>query len=721
MASSQGPPGSKPGPGHGKAKTRRSKRIAALAKQQKNEAIRKVAKLELQQALGDEKAEHDATKAVASRLRLQHNDLVTRLDEAETAVANAESRAWNSEREIVKLQESLSVSRQVAQNNEAYIGLMAGQNQQLEEANARIVARTAGREGELRREVEVMENRSRQLEQSLSKAYKDVEEYGVLFQKNTEDWAELVKFLDEHKAEDGDRIQELRASVVENYNAMDCFQDEANKLFQAAEVRIARNRLRSVKAAKRASLNRVQWDGQVSRPSPRSSSKESLHRSSLFSESPESDSDSSPNPGDFAHVGIQHEGLSPPCLVEDARTVPTRRRTPRDSYIELANDQGSLISLAPLVHDIQGGFATFNINRICRCPELACGGHGFDLGWDRHLYNNQGWGSYKEQIAHDSSSPEATDNESSLGRSWSIPSLSSDPTSLSGSNLSNLSFESWNYAQEQQEPIRIDQPRTEIDWSRLKSSSGYYEHLSHEYTPTLNTSRKRVRLAPPPSDPCSDIEDEELASIEPTDCEIPPSLLNTQIVNNDLTVGNWQGNSILRSKAIQTDKALLPAHSENLGASSSQALAVTPNGPLGAGGKLRSLSAGDLPQVLSGEGGAAFERMPGSWPLEVISHADVNPRIALELADAASQLFSVSIKKLLHLMNPAHPQCIVYPGLMVLWIWQTYEDHVEWKRWERANSFTQQLRSRYALQIDWVDSVGYGVSQWLAFDRASFG
>jgi hypothetical protein len=58
---------------------------------------------------------------------------------------------------------------------------------------------------------------------------------------------------------------------------------------------------------------------------------------------------------------------------------------------------------------------------------------------------------------------------------------------------------------------------------------------------------------------------------------------------------------------------------------------------------------------------------------------------------------------------------------MALWIWQAYENHVEWKRWEKANSFAQQLRSQYAFQIGWVDSVGYGVSQWLAFDRTLFG
>lgn len=93
MASSQAPVGPEPKPG-----PRRNKRTIALAKQQKKELMKQIAKLELHRELGDEKAEHDATKAMANELRLQHKDLVIRLDEAETAVANAESRAWTARR-----------------------------------------------------------------------------------------------------------------------------------------------------------------------------------------------------------------------------------------------------------------------------------------------------------------------------------------------------------------------------------------------------------------------------------------------------------------------------------------------------------------------------------------------------------------------------------------------------------------------------------------------
>src|SRR5205807_1411440 len=108
----------------------------------------------------------------------------------------------------------------------------------------------------------------------------------------------------------------------------------------------------------------------------------------------------------------------------------------------------------------------------------------------------------------------------------------------------------------------------------------------------------------------------------------------------------------------------LLAHPDNLAASSLQALAVTLKGPLGAKAKKRTLSVGDLPR-LSG-GGATLKRMPGSWPLEAISHADVNPVVASEVVDALWQLPRAPIEKLLRLLDPAHPQCIVYPGLMAL-------------------------------------------------------
>jgi hypothetical protein len=580
MLTTDHPEGSKPSAAQRKAKSQRRKRTAALAKQQKDEHLKRLSQLELHQALADERTEHDATKANDSRLRLEHNDLVTRLDDAETAVANAESRAWQSEREIIKLQEALSASRVGAQNNETWIELIAEQNQQLEAANARLAARSAIREGELHGEIEQMEMRARRLEQSLSIAYKDVEECGVLFQKNTEDWAELVGFLEKHKSQDGERIQKLRGLVMEYSSAVEYFEDEVNKLIQAAEVRIARNRLRRDKQAGR---DGVQWDSQVWRRDFNSSSEENLHRS-----------------------------------FTDGR-----------------------------------------------------------------------------------SSPDA-DYERFPGSSWSVPGSSSESTGVSGSRISNLSSESRSYVQGQQSPTGLDRPRH-------APSPAYFEHFSG-YIPTLNTSRKRIRIAPP----MADSKQGPVSSNDTTDYEVP------------------QSNSIIReseSKGIQTDNAPLLARQDNL-AASLRALVTAPKGPLSPGGKPRSLSVGDLPWIPATKAASPFERMPGSWPHEAIPNAEVNPEIASEIAHGALRLFRASIEnavpigfKLLNLLTPSHPQCIVYPGLMALWMWQTYEQHVEWKRWERANEryMVQQLRNQYASQAGWVDSVGFGLSQWLAFDRSSFG
>lgn len=784
MASSHRPGGSKPSSGQGKARTRRSKRTAALSKQQKEEILRRIAQLELHQAYGDERAEHDATKAVASRLRLQHNDLVTRLDEAETAVARTESRAYENEKEIIKLQESLSKSRMGAQNNEAWIEVLADENQRLEEANARMVARTAMREGEMNLEIEVMEERARQLEKSLSIAYKDVGEYGILFQKNSEDWAELGRFLGEHMSENNERIQELQRSVLEYSNSMDHFHDKINMLFQAAEVRIAHNRLRRDKTAISAGLQGDQWDSQLSRPGSGMSS-ENPHHSLMLLGSPDSDSDSSSDSWNPTYTGLSFEeciesnkhDLSP-HRIGNARKFPDRNSS--DAELEFANDEPeSLDYLAPLAENIQKGFAMFNApgkrrsSGSARSDDLNSYSdfrddhdptrmyEHFVKDWkengfispdlEGHAYSNKGWGRSLEQMLADRiSSPEETDSESSPGESWSIPS-SADPKSLSGSRLSNRSFESWNYIRAQNSPLKSMHKRRGSDRSGLDSLPVQYEHLSNGYIPPFNISRKRIRVAPPPrdsntgdgdeaNDPSADSPDvDSQASIEATDCEVPQSASDTWTSNDDRTqstfpVDQRQGISIVgesESKGIQTDDDPLLARLENLAASSAQSLVLAPRGPpLSPRGKLRSLSVGDLPRILAADGATLFKRMPGSWPREVISHADVKPISASEIAEAVLKMFKASVEnavlvgiKLLHLLNPMHPKCIVYPGIMGLWLWQAYEEYMEWKRWERANEryFVQQLRNRYASQAGWVDSMGFGLSQWLAFDRSSFG
>jgi predicted nucleic acid-binding Zn-ribbon protein len=786
MASSRRPEGN-PGSGHGKARTWRSKRTAALAKKQKDEVLRRIPQLELHQAYGDERAEHDATKATASRLRLEHNDLVKRLDEAETAVAATESRAWENEKQIIALQETLSKSRMGAQNSEAWIELIADENQRLEEANARMVARTAVREDELKQEIGLMEERARQLERSLSIAYKDVEEYGVLFQKHTEDWAELGRFLDEHMSEDNEQIQELRRSVMEYSNSMDHFHGEINKLFQAAEVRIARNRLRRPKTERSTGLEGSQWDNQISRPGFGLSS-ENLEHSLMLVESPDSDSDSSSSQGNSTYTVLpceehieSHGPYTPPRKIGHARRDPVPTNS-SDAELEFANDElkslESLESLAPLVDDIQNGLAMFNAIEKRPSLESACGDEAnpglnlkrdhdqicmykhFVQDWeensfisqnlDGNPYSNEGRGRFWEQMLADGiSAPEDTESQSSLGESSSILS-STDPTSLSGSRLSNLRFRSWNRVQGRQSPLQIVQERRGIDKSRLESLPVHYESLSNGYIPPLNTSRKRIRLAPPPPDPISGADDEAhdlsaansdvgvQANIEATACEVPQGTSDTWILNDDgtqrsFTVDQRQRSSIVgtnESKGIQTDDDPLLARLDNLAASSSQALVVWAKGPLSPRGKLRSLSVGDLPRIIAAKEGTSLERMPGSWPREIISHADVKPIKASEIADAALQMFKASVEnvipvgiKFLHLLDPAHPNCIVYPGLMVLWLWQIYEEHVEWKRWDRTNEryFAQQLRNRYASQAGWVDSMGFGLSQWLAFDRSSFG
>lgn len=753
--------------------------------------MKRISQLEFQEAFSDEKAEHDSTKAIASRLRLEHNDLVTRLDEAETAVANAESRAWKSEREIIKLQESLSRSKLGAQNTEAWMELMAEENQQLEEANSRIVARNIMREGELIQEIELMEERAQSLEQSLTIAYKDVEEYGALFQKNTEDWAELVNFLDKHKSEDGERIQELRRSVMEYSNAMEGVHDEVNKLIQAAEVRIARNRLRQDKAASRAVSKSVEWDSQISRASVRSSSEGTIRGSLPLLGSPDFDSDSSLGIGEFARMSIlcerQNERSGRYISLSQIASDTGGLMASSDKYLGDFKDRlQSLDTLAPLADNIQGGFTLFDVNGTCRSPESTLRSsfnsdadtkddrdqdrmfRSFLQDWERdrfigqaserHPYNGRGREKSWDQITDGASSPEGTDGDSDMGVIWSIPSLP-EPTSLSNSHLSNLSFESWTFLKE---PSRLFQERTEIDRPSVKSLPAYFEQLPDGYTPPLNTSRKRVRFSPPSSNPNCDIDDEASVNSEeaesiheqdpstdssylnvvpssgPADCKVPQIELNNWIVNDEhdqasiFSVDHRQGNPIIKeseSRGIQTDNALLLARPDNL-AASLKALVMAPKGPLDSGGKLRSLSVGDLPRVIATGGASAFERMPGSWPREAISYTDINPEIASEIANAALRGFRASMEtvlpvgiKFLNLLNPSHPHCIVYPGLMALWLWQTYEQHVEWKRWERANEryMVQRLRNQYALQVGWVDSVGFSLAQWLAFDRSSFG
>ncbi|CEJ60098.1 hypothetical protein PMG11_08684 [Penicillium brasilianum] len=784
MGPSQRATGFKPGPEQGKAKPPRSKRTVALAKQQKEDLLKRISQLELQQVLGNEKAEHDATKAIASRLRLEHNDLVRRLDEAETAVAKAESRAWESEREMAKLQKSLFESKMGAQNNETWMELMAEENQQMEEANGRIVARNIMREGELIQEIEQTENRARSLEQSLTIAYKDVEEYGILFQKDTEDWAELVNLLDKYKSENGERIRELRRSVTEYSNAMEGIQDEVNQLFQAAEVRIARNRLRRDNAASRAGPRIVQWGSEISRVNSPRSSEENFRDFLPFLGTYDFDSDSLPGIGEYPLMNIPCEArdeyngpyISLGQIESDAAALPSSS----DTHIEPAKDElHSLDTLIPTVDNGQCGFAVFDVNRLCRGFESTLTG-GFDSDSDtkydrdqdrmfgsslqdwerdslisqaleRHSFDEKTRGKCWNRITHDSPSPEITDGNNYIGEGWLNPSLP-DPPGLHNSHLSNMSFESWKFLKKPSWPV---QERTDMDRSRVKSRPVYFGHLPCGYTPPLNTSRKRVRCAPPTSHPNWDHDGEASANLEqddsireldldvvpssgPTDCTVPQSALFTRTVNDDpdqasiLSVDHRRGNSIIKeseSRGVQTGDTPLLARPDNL-AASLKALVMAPNGPLDQGGKLRSLSVGDLPRVLATEAASVTERMPGSWPRKANSYVDINPEIASEIAIAVLRRLRASMEnilpvgiELLNLLNPSHPQCIVYPGLMALWLWQSYERHAEWRQWERANEryMVQQLRNQYALQVGWVDSVGFSLSQWLAFDRSSFG
>lgn len=783
MGPSQRATGFKPGPEQGKAKAPRSKRTMALAKQQKEDLLKRISQLELQQVLGNEKAEHDATKAIASRLRLEHNDLVRRLDEAETAVAKAESRAWESEREMAKLQKSLSESKMGAQNNETWMELMAEENQQLEEANERIVARNIMREGELIQEIELMENRAQSLEQSLTIAYKDVEEYGILFQKNTEDWANLVNILDDHKSKNGEGIRELCRSAMEYSNAMEGIQDEVNQLFQAAEVRIARNRLRRENAASRAGPRIVQWGSEISRANSRRSSEENFRGFLPFLGTYDFDSDSLSGIGEYLNMDIPCEArdeYNGPCISlgqteSDAAGLPSFS----DTHIEPAKDElHSLDTLVPTVDNGQCGFAVFDVNRPCRGSESTLSG-GFDSDSDtkcdrdqdrmfgsslqdwerdslisqapeRHSFDKQRQEKCWNRITYDSSSPENTAGNNYIGEGWLNPSLP-DPIGLHNLHLSNMSFECWKFLKKPSWPV---QERTDMDRSRVKSRPVYFGHLPCGYTP-LNTSRKRVRCAPPSSNPNWDYEGEASANSEqddsireldldvvpsrgPTDCAVPQSALFTWTVNDDpdqasiLSVDHRRGSSIIKeseSRGVQTGDTPLLARTDNL-AASLKVLVMAPKGPLDPGGKVRSLSVGDLPRVLATEAASVFEHMPGSWPREAISSADINPEIASEIAIAVLRGFKASMEdilpvgiKLLNLLSPSHPQCIVYPGLMALWLWKTYEQHAEWRQWERANEryMVHQLRNQYALQVGWVDSVGFSLSQWLAFDRSSFG
>ena len=78
-----------------------------------------------------------------------------------------------------------------------------------------MVSRAAEREGELNQEIELMEERARQLEQTLSIAYKDVEEYGILYQKNTED-SRIAALIDD----EGVRNAELLLPRMAAHNSL---------------------------------------------------------------------------------------------------------------------------------------------------------------------------------------------------------------------------------------------------------------------------------------------------------------------------------------------------------------------------------------------------------------------------------------------------------------------------------------------------------------------
>ncbi|KAF7716448.1 Uncharacterized protein PECH_003854 [Penicillium ucsense] len=324
------------------ARSKRSKRAAALEEQQALDLLRIMPRLELQQLCGDEAAQHEAAKTKVRKLQCQNDDLNARLDEAEMAVARAEERARTVERENARLEESMSKMAVAEERNEGFMSLLAETNQKLKEANRRITTQAASREKDLTLEVEMMDLQTRRLEDSLTVGFRDVETYAALFQKNCDDWARFVEFLEQRQHEENERFPDLLDLTAEVTSTIAGLRTGFNELLRVSETSIAARR---EKEAIEDEMSGWQSSDQSETHAPRSLSQ----RRRLSADTVESIHRYVPDTDDEETL-IQAQ-------------FGSKRNRPHSTAPERSvSAHDSLLSLAPLVQGRGNGFALFQLH-----------------------------------------------------------------------------------------------------------------------------------------------------------------------------------------------------------------------------------------------------------------------------------------------------------------------------------------------------------------------
>ncbi|KAJ5177088.1 uncharacterized protein N7482_002965 [Penicillium canariense] len=731
--------------GYSTADIRGSQRIAR-AKEQERVSIKNIPKRELEQAIDDERRVHESERTDAHKLRASHNELVARQDEYEAVIAKVESRAFASEKEVLQLQESLSELRVRGQNNEGWIDLVGEQNRELEAAHAKVLARSAARDGGLRREMELMEKRAWHLEQSLTMACKDVNEYGILFHKNAEDWAALVQYLEQHKWEQEERLHGLRQVVADCVDAMQCFHDDVNLLFQLAQVRTAQNYVRQQRKLAQASRRRKD------RPSG-------------------SESDSDSTTWRLAHrirrprqTRSRQPALQPPT---DGTTMNAGQPfAGQGVFAELPQDElGPLAPLRPLIEEVRSDFLMYDVHGCWRSgdsvpsadfghDQARPGGHesmaeewpqwgyidqdrepiavaetrvGVDnlslcQRQDSALYNNPGWWGSKGRLASDSSAADSSsDREEELNLSPMLESFV--PTRAQRESIELVHARTGIEVLGLEPYGSIPTPRDsalhswetdmemEIDWHRY--------HLESVFDgPILNKRRKTRDTG------------QDTSSPRPAH----PHGVNDEPARGPTPKVDTRGKSIDRkphSEGIDARDALL-ARPNNPAASSSQAPGLGRERPQRPEAKLRSLSVGDLPRTPEEERQHSPRRIPGMWPHQVKPLADMTGQVAYEKVVAAVAAIKAVVKEVipvgiewLDYMHYKHPKYFVYPTLTAMWLWHSYGQYKVWHSWASLNDLPvevmQHLRNPHASEMGWMGSVEFGISKWMDFDRSLLG
>lgn len=126
--------------------------------------------------------------------------------------------------------------------------------------------------------------------------------------------------------------------------------------------------------------------------------------------------------------------------------------------------------------------------------------------------------------------------------------------------------------------------------------------------------------------------------------------------------------------------------------------------------RARSLSAGDL----------SLGQMPGMWPPEAPTEAHAIGR--------CKRVWSSFVDWLSRTMQENPSQLIASTALSLWvgwWLWQQWQDQQEYNRWMAANEIpvrvASQLRNTRVSEIRWVESMLFGFTQWLDYDRSLLG